>query len=325
MTGDPIDYALAYAGAGYRVFPAAIFKPDGEDSFVKAPRAKARGLVVPCAEHTADTNLKRIKKCRACQSNPGGHNAASSDPAVVRRLWSTGLARSAVGLLPPPGVLILDDDSRVFDDVWLDTPRVLTASGKSHYYFRLADDQDELVSENLIVYAEPDGVVDIRVGDGKRYAFAPCGQKFYRKRNGMTLDPARLPVLPDDVYQRLLTAPRRTTDGLGGPGGGKYPRAQPRLAVGLPADRDGDLMVELLDEAGWTTEDGDRWVRPGGNGKSADMGERDGIWWLRVHTTSDPVLLGGHCYTTSMLLCALRHDGDWAATYKYNMEIDDND
>lgn len=322
MTGDPIDYALAYAGAGYRVFPAAIFKPEGEDRFVKAPRAKARGLVIPCADHADDTNLKRIKKCGTCQSNPGGHNAASSDPAVVRRLWSTGLARSAVGLLPPEGVLILDDDSRVFDDVWLDMPRVQTASGKSHYYFRLAEGQDELVSENLIVYAEPDGVVDIRVGDGKRYAFAPCGQRFYRKRNGMTLDPPRLPVLPDDVYQRLLTAPRRSGGGLGGPGGGKYLPGVHGLAVGLPADYDGDLATELLDDAGWTTEDGEAWTRPGGTQKSANLHQHDDIWWLHVRTTSDSVLLGDHYYTPSMLLCVFRHDGDIAQTYDYNMEID---
>lgn len=325
MTGDPLDYALAYAEAGYRVFPAAIFKPDGEGRWIKAPVAKRRGLVVPCASHAGDTDLRAIKKCSACQGNPGGHNAASSDPAVVRRLWSTGLFRSAVGLLPPPGVLIVDDDSRVFDDVWADKPRVQTASGKSHYYFRLNPDQGELVSENLIVYAEPDGVVDIRVGDGKRYVFAPCGQKHYRKVNGMTLDPPRLPLLPQEVYERLLVAPRRTSGGSSAPGGGKYLPGVPRLAVGLPLDYDGDLAVELLEEAGWSAEASDRWTRPGGSGKAADLGDRDGIWFLRVHTTSDPLLMGGHYYTPSMLLCALRFDGDWAATYDYNMEHDDDD
>lgn len=312
---SPLDYALAYASFGYRVFPAAIFKPAGEDKFVKAPRSKKSGLVVPCAKHVEATALGQIKKCPDCQSNPGGHNAASSDERVVRRLWSGRMRSSAVAVLPPPGVLIVDDDAHVFDRVWLDHPRVETASGKSHYYFRLTDDQDALRSENQICYDPPDGLVDIRVGDWKRYVFAPCGQQHYRRRNGATLDPDRLRVLPEDVYARLLTAPRVGGGGPGGPGGGRHSPGVLAASVGNAYDRRPEEAERLLVLAGWEEADDGRWIRPGGTRPSAALNEIDGVCFLNVFSDGDPLLEANHYYTPSMLRCVFEFAGNWKQTY----------
>ncbi|MFJ9317253.1 bifunctional DNA primase/polymerase [Pimelobacter simplex] len=303
-----LDYALAYARAGYRVFPVVIFKDDN-DQWVKAPRSKRRGLVVYCERHDAKTLKACGYDCKACV---GGHNAATTDPEVIRRYWSGRNSQSHVGVLPPEGVVIIDDDSRVFDKQWADRPRVQTASCKSHYYFRLAEGQDALTSENQIEYAEPDGLIDTRFGDGKRYVFAPCGSKHYTKVNGFTADPKRLPVLPAEVYERLLVAPRRATGGgVGGPGDGHHSPGVQAAIVGNAYDRRPGAIEALLEAAGWEDAGCDRWVRPGGSRPSAAVSERDGVWFVNVFSLGDDVLLGGHYYTASMLRCVFEFGGRW--------------
>lgn len=291
----PVDRALRYAAYGYRALPVWVFQ-DESGKWIKRPVKKEDGIVSP--------------------DGRGGVHAATTDPDTIRRYWRGKRSRCHVGVVPPPGVVILDDDSHVFDDRWGQlTPRVQSASGKSHYYFRLDDGQDQLSTTNGIAYAEPDGLVDLRTSDSKGYVVAPSGSSRYRGKDGWTPEPARLPLLPADVYARLLEAPHSPCGGGAGGAVGRYAKGVPEASVGNTYDRRGDEAERLLDAAGWEDVGGGRWVRPGGVDGAAMLSERDGIWFLNVHTHHDAVLLGGHYYTPSMLRCVFEFDGKWSDCY----------
>jgi len=302
--GPPVEWALRYAEYGYRVLPVWVFKDEESGKWTKRPVSKEKGLV---DEH-----------------GRGGVNAATTDPDTIRRYWKGKRSRCHVGVVPPDGVMVLDDDSHVFDVRWGPlTPRVESASGRSHYYFRLDPEQTGLTTVSGIVYAEPDGLVDVRTSDGKGYVVTPSGTSRYRRRDRWTPDPDRLAVLPADVYARLLEAPRRSPGGgHGGRDGGRgqYTKGVADVVVGLPYDRRGDEAERLLAAAGWEDTGGGRWVRPGGSDGGAMLNVKEGIWFLNVHTSNDDLLLGSHYYTPTMLRCALEFAGDWRACWSANQD-----
>lgn len=324
MTSDkpkPIDFALKYAAHGFQVFPVYLFQDDETGKWLKRPpRTIVQGK--KCQEHRdlrGDKGSKNDKAVKACPDCHGAHHVATTDPDEVRRLfaeiptWDDTVV--VVAAMPPPGVLVLDDDSSVFDPIWWDNPHVRTTSGKRHYYFRLGPGQEPIRSENLIQYgSESTDLVDVRCEGDSRWIVVPSGTSHYRSRNGWRIEPDTYPLCPDNVYNRLLTAPRRSGGGGGAGLGGKYAPGVSQLATN-PYDYDGEAAEQLLADAGWTCDGGDRWTRPGGTDGFGRLNERDSVWFFNVHTDNDPLLRAGHFYTPSMLRCVFEHGGDWRTTY----------
>lgn len=310
-----VDWALQYARQGYRVMPAFIIPNKITGKAEKVP-ANRRVLLKPCARHTGQIGTEAAATCHECA---GGAAAATTNERYIKWMWKQRPS-ALVAVLAAPGTVILDDDSYVFDLLWGTFPRVRSQSGKSHYWFRLAEGQAQPPSENGIVFSEPDGVVDLR-GDGDAFwIFAPCGGSpgKYQPENGWASDPAGLPVLPQSVYMRLLEAPRRGVAGGGRSSDGLWSVGVRRLAVGNAYDREPGACEEILERHGWISDDGEHWIRPGGSHSNAQLspGKEDSdVWFFSVYTTSDEFLKAGCYYTASMLRCVLDHGGDWRKTY----------
>lgn len=314
---QPVDYALKYAAFGFQVFPVYVFQDGDTGKWIKRPpRPIVLGSLCPAHQGlSGGKGSPNDKKVRACANCRGGHHVATTDPAEVRRQFAS-VKRGVVAVLPPPGVLILDDDSSVFDPIWYDRPHVRTASGKRHYYFRLGPGQEPIHSENLIQYgSEPEELLDVRCAGDDRWICVPCGRKQYVPRNGWRIEPDTYPVLPQNVYERLLSAPRASGGGGGGGPVGKYSPGVAAASVGNVYDRDREVVEQWLSDAGWTTDDTDRWTRPGGTDGFGRLTEKGGVWFFNVHTDNDEFLRGGHWYTASMLRCVFEHSGNWKKCY----------
>lgn len=308
-----VDAALRCARLGYRVFPAYVFD-DG-----KRPASK-KVLCACCPKHSRDDDKDVLDKCHDCK---GGHHAATTDEAEIKRLWKARPG-ALMAVLPPPGVLIIDDDSHVFDEIWDTMPRVRSQSGKHHYWFQLGPGQEPMRSENGILFGKRDGSVDIRGHEGDFWIFAPAGDGKYVPENGWRAAPGLLPVLPQWTYERLRDAPRSTGGGGVGTGanGSGYAPGLPAMRVGNWYDRLEGAAEGLLDDAGWFENERGEWVRPGGTRKSAMLGHRDGVWFFNVVTTSPDALplLGEHYYTPSMLRALFEFAGDWRTCYRVLIE-----
>jgi hypothetical protein len=312
-----IDHALKYAEHGFRVFPVYVFEGDDGRWKKVPPRVIVNGLLCPAhAGLSGAKGSKNDKVVSACRECIGGEHVASSDPSEVRRQFGRVASTAVVGAMPPPGVLILDDDSSVFDPVWWDEPHVRSPSRKRHYSFRLAEGQEPIRSDNLIQYGSTAAdLVDVRCAGDTRWIGVPCGQPQYRARNGWHIEPDTYPLLPQNVYDRLLSAPRVAGGAGGGSTYGKYTAGVPAASVGNPYDRNGTAVEELLAEAGWTCDGLDRWTRPGGTDGFGRLNEKGGVWFFNVHTDNDEILRGGHWYTASMLRCVFEHGGNWKQCY----------
>lgn len=312
-----VDWALQYARQGYRVMPAFVIEnKGGKPDKVCAAREV---LLLPCSKHKGKIGTEEAAACRHCK---GGSAAATTSEKYIRWMWGRYERGPLVALVPPPGVVILDDDSFVFDLLWGTRPRVRSQSGKHHYWLRLAEGQRELPSENGILFTEPDGKVDLRSSDGSRWIFAPCGKAGkYQPENGWASDPAGLPVLPQSVYRRLCEAPRASGGTGGGPGGAGWAAGLPVLSpylMGIGYDREPGEAEQILERHGWTSDDdGEKWTRPGSS--SSGHGQLtfndDGVWFFSVYSTSDEFLHGDRWYTPSMLRAVLDYGGDWRETY----------
>lgn len=312
MSGRPdrLREALRLIELGYLVLP--FYAPDEGG---KQP-ARKQLLRVPCEDHPLNRNsaltAEELKVCRDCK---GGVRAATANPRYLRWMWKKVGREALVGVVPPPGTVALDDDSGVWDGDWVFLPHVRSASGKAHKWYRLAEGQ-ELWSENGILFTEPDGKVDMRTDDGSLFIGIPAGSGKYEAVNGWSPDPATWPVLDDETYQRLLSAPRSAGGGGGvrAPGEG-FRRGLPEVPIGGPYDRVEGVCEELLETAGWTWDQGDHWTRPGKDaGTSGSLLQVDGVTFFNCFTSSaEP--LGERCYyTASSLHCALLDGGDWELT-----------
>lgn len=310
------DVALSYAAHGYRVLPAYVIKQD--DGSNRKVSASKDVLVKYCAKH--DHHTARRSLVKDCQSCKGGHHAATTDPREIKRMWRLR-PTALVAVIPPPSVLILDDDSHVFDDVWGALPRVRSVSGKHHYYLRLRDDQEPLRSTNGIEFSGDGLVVDIRGPEGGLWIIAPSGCGGYVPENDWTPDPALLPECPAEVYERLLSAPRVSRAGTGGAADGHHTSGLPDASPGNWLDVLPGACEELLERHGWTRHSGAMWTRPqlrtATAGPSASLTCSDGVWFFNVFTGSPDAapLQAGRYYTASMLRCIFEFNNDWTRCY----------
>ncbi|TDH23875.1 bifunctional DNA primase/polymerase [Mycobacteroides franklinii] len=306
VAADLTDDAVAYATAGYAVFP---LKP-GE----KAP------------------------------ATANGFYSASSDPDTVRKMWAAAPAGAGIGLVPmlSGGLLVVDADTQDGADMmraWFGEPTVLTAGhaagkhqGGGHWWLWL-DEGVTLPEGTTIASAKSHGLDLIGAGSGGAYVVAPpTTLRQYDGRAYQTVGDSHdvpsghpfLTWLADVVEQqqreqeekRAAAAARRAAHAVTG-----YPN--------LNEWQNDQLWSDLLAEDGWTdTGDTDRcgcplWTHPweASTPRSATAHEpgceasRSGesgvlhAWSTTVADRFD----GQHSITKYRYMTIARYDGDYAA------------
>lgn len=188
--------ALSYARRGWPVFPAHGISPDG---------------CCTCGSQSCD----RPGKHPLPQLAPHGVKQATANEAIVRNWWTRRpSANLAIATGGPSCTLVLDiDPAHGGDETLADlearheplplTPRVITGSGGSHYYFRLP----AVPTKNLVGFRPG---LDIRTTGG--YVIAPpsihaSGQR-YEWDAGAHPDDVPLADVPDWLLELITAEPR---------------------------------------------------------------------------------------------------------------------
>ncbi|MBV6362530.1 bifunctional DNA primase/polymerase [Mycobacteroides chelonae] len=306
VAADLTDDAVAYATAGYAVFP---LKP-GE----KAP------------------------------ATANGFYSASSDPDTVRKMWAAAPAGAGIGLVPmlSGGLLVVDADTQDGADMmraWFGEPTVLTAGhaagkhqGGGHWWLWL-DEGVTLPEGTTIASAKSHGLDLIGAGSGGAYVVAPpTTLRQYDGRAYQTVGDSHdvpsghpfLTWLADVVQQqqreqeekRAAAAARRASHAVSG-----YPN--------LAEWSQDVLWSDLLGDDGWTnTGDADRcgcplWTHPWGastprsataheSGCEASRSGESGV--LHAWSTTVADRFDGQASITKYRYVATeRYDGDYKA------------
>lgn len=212
------------------------------------PASWAYGLVRLCGvePHTHGVRQKDGSwKQQPCPT-PGKRPTDTGFNKVAETRWKTGgdptphvvLSQRALdegynlGLVPPPGLIVIDCDTAATVD-WLDelapagTPVMKRTERSAHYYFRVPIDIGELKAKR-IAWANSDEetfAMDLRVA-GKSQAVVPPSRhasgEHYRWLTPLPDDPADVPYLPPQLEEVLkahhapTAAERRNPDEIPG-------------------------------------------------------------------------------------------------------------